>query len=88
MDLKMNNLEICFWSAKRVNAKFVGVKVWTEGMDECELIINPYENIDKKLEYYKTAYNEDLVLKVFNGVKIVGFTYGDSLEEIEKDLIG
>jgi len=32
--------------------------------------------------------NDNLILKSFDGVKITGFTYGDTFEEIEKDLIG
>lgn len=40
------------------------------------------------MEYYKKAYNDDLTLKSFNGIKIVGFTYGDSYDEIQEDLTG
>lgn len=87
MGLKLNNLEICFMSAMSIGAKYVGVKIWMQGFDDCEVIINSNANFEKKLEYYKTAYNEDLTLNTFNGIKIVGFTYGDSYEEIEKDLI-
>ena len=59
-----------------------------EGFPKSEIIINDNENFDKKLSYYKNSYNQDLTLKTFSGIKIVGFTYGDSFETIEKDLIG
>ena len=87
MGLKLNNLEICFISAMSIGAKYVGVKIWMQGFDDCEVIINPNANFKKKLEYYKTAYNEDLTLKAFNDIKIVGFTYGDSYKEIENSLV-
>lgn len=85
--MKLNNLEICFMSAMKMKAKYVGIKIWMQGFDGCEIIINPTANFESKLEYYKRAYNDDLTLKSFNS-KIVGFTYGDSFEEIEKDLKG
>lgn len=59
-----------------------------EGFPKAEIIINENENFDKKFDYYKKTYHEDLTLKAFSGIRIVGFTYGDSFQEIEKDLIG
>ena len=85
--LKMNNLEICFHIASTNNAKYVGIKIETRGSKAPEIIINPNENFDAKFEYYKKAYTDDLVLKTYDGIKIIGFTYGNSFEEIEKDLI-
>ena len=58
-----------------------------QGFLKPEIIINENENFDSKFAYYKKAYNEGLTLKTFNGIKIVGFTYGNSFEEIEKDLL-
>lgn len=51
--------------------EFVAVAVETNGNDEYEIIINPRENFEKKLEYYKNSYNDDLVLNTYNGIKIV-----------------
>jgi hypothetical protein len=51
------------------------------------MINNENGNFDSKLAYYKKAYNEDLTLKAFNGIKIIGFTFGDNFKEIEEDLI-
>ena len=83
--LTMENLEVCFKGAKDNDANFVAVKIQTEGHPGAEVIINPKENFDVKLEYYKKAYNDDLILKAFNGIKIIGLTYGDSYEDIEDD---
>ena len=85
--LTMENLEVCFNSAKEQGYPYVGVKIKMEGFEEAEVIINPIANFDKKLEYYKNAYNDDLTLKSFNGIKIIGFSYGDTYDEIEMDLV-
>lgn len=86
-DLTISNLENCFAAAKENGARFVGVKISMKDFPVSEVIINEYPNFDKKLEYYKGAYNTELTLKATDAIKIVGFTYGDSYEEIQKDLI-
>jgi hypothetical protein len=86
--MNINNLEKCFQEANKKLAKYIGVKIQMKGFPKAEIIINEFANFDSKLDYYKKAYNEDLVLKAFNGIKIIGFTYGDSFEDIEMDLIG
>lgn len=85
--MKIGNLEKCFYEASQKDAKYVGVKIQMQGVPKPEIIINENENFDSKFDYYKKAYNDDLTLKTFNGIKIIGFTYGDSFEEIEYDLI-
>lgn len=86
MILTMNNLEKCFEGAKKDNAAWVAIAVKAPGCKESELILNPSVNFDTKLEYYKKAYDFELNLKACKDIKIVGFTYGDSLGEIEDDL--
>lgn len=85
MDIK--NLEKCFYEASQQNKKYVGVKIEMQGFPKPEIIINENINFDSKFAYYKKAYNEDLTLKTFNGIKIVGFTYGDSFKEIEEMIL-
>jgi len=43
------------------------------GFPEPELITNPPANIEKKLEYYKATYNEDLMHKHAPGLQIIAF---------------
>lgn len=88
MELNMNNLENCLGAAKDTNARYIGVKVKMQGFPKPEIIINENENIESKLEYYKKAYNDNLTLKTFDGIKIIGFTFGDTFSEIEWDLHG
>lgn len=87
MNLTINELEKCFYIASKRSIKYVGVKIQMQGFPKPEIIINENENFDSKFAYYKKAYNEDLTLKTFNGINIIGFTYGDTFADIEKDLI-
>jgi hypothetical protein len=86
--MKIDNLEKCFYEASVKLKKYVGIKVKMEGFPRGEIIINENENFDKKFAYYKKAYDSDLTLKAFSGIRIVGFTYGDTFDEIEHDLMG
>lgn len=73
-ELTMTDLEQCFNEAKKRNAKYIAVRVTVPNCTMPETIINPRENFDEKLNYYKTAYNEDLTLKAFNKIRIHDFT--------------
>lgn len=87
--LKIDNLEKCFKEAKKDKVEFVGVLISMDGFERPEIIINGYENFDKKLEYYKCAYNEDLTLKAApDKVRIIACAFGDTFEEIENLLFG
>lgn len=82
----LKNLENCFKAAKEKDQRYVGIKIEMPNFPCHEIIINEYPNFDKKLEYYKKAYNEDLTLKTFDKIKITGFTFGQSFSDIERDL--
>jgi len=69
------------------DAAYIGVKIQMQGFAKPEVIINEVENFKTKLEYYKKAYNMDLTLKAVNEIKIVGFTFGNSYDDIESDLV-
>lgn len=86
MILTMNNLEKCFESAKKENATWIAVVVKTPNCESSELILNTNVNFDTKLDYYRKAYDFELSLKACKDIKIVGFTFGDTLEEIESYL--
>jgi len=80
----MLNLENYFLKAKKHKWDYIGIKIQMDGFPEPEIIINPLANYDAKLEYYKKAYNDDLTLKAFSGIKIIDFSYGSSYEDIEE----
>jgi hypothetical protein len=80
--VSIDGLERCFSVAKETNQKFIGVLIQMEGFEKPELIINEKKIFESKLAYYKKAYNEDLTLKSFNGIKIIGYAFGTSLDDV------
>lgn len=86
----MSNLEAleeCFKTAIQCGMKYVAVKIQTINHTQPEIIINGRDNFEKKLNYYKNSYNEDLVLKSYNGIRIVDFCCANSFEDIEGELL-
>lgn len=81
----MKDLEYCFKRAKEGKFNYVAVLISMEGFPKLETIINPYDNFDAKLEYYKKAYNDDLTLKAFGGIKIVDFAYAICYDDFEEE---
>lgn len=86
INLTTENLENCFDEAKKRESKFVGVVIEMGGFPQAEIIINPAANIDSKLEYYKKTYDENLNHKFAPGIKIIGFSYGNSFSDLQEDL--
>lgn len=86
--LTQEHLERCFRRAKEHGAKYIGLCIRMKDYEKDEIIINPAENFDDKLAYYNLAYDDELNHRHAEGVAIVGFTYGNSFEKIENDLIG
>lgn len=87
--LTMDNLEICFNSAVENGANYVAVLMYKEGFPKHEIVVNPIENAEKQLEWYRQTYDYNLKHKYSKEkIIIVGFTYGTSLMSIEYDLIG
>lgn len=76
-------LEDIFLSAYRCNCNYIGVRIRGVGEGD-EFIINPRCNIIEKLNYYKQAYNHDLTLKSNPNVKIIGISYGNNFDEIQR----
>lgn len=45
------------------------------GFPSPEMIVNPPENIEKKMEYYEATYNENCEHKHAKGISIVGVVF-------------
>lgn len=86
IDKTIDKLEELVKEAKKQNIRFLAVKIEMEGFESPEVIINPILNFDKKLEYYKKVYDDELNHKHASGIKIVDFVVGNSCEEIYKKL--
>jgi len=71
---KMSELEFVVKTAIKTKQS-LGLIVEMPGFESPELIINPVENLEKKLEYYKNTYGEDLEHKHAKGIKIIGYTF-------------
>lgn len=87
MELTIKNLENCFNSALENNAKYFGIKMQVEGNSWFEIVISENQNFNHKLNHCKENYNEELTNKDNEKIKITGFTFGNSFNDIEKDLI-
>jgi hypothetical protein len=87
--MKINTLtefEEIFQNAIDLRAEFVAVQIQMAGFEEPEIIINKSENFEDKLAYYKNAYNEDLTLKTFNGIRIKSIAWAYEWDEIPDEL--
>lgn len=87
----MKVVEDTFNRAREAGAKYVCVAIEMEGWNMPELIINPIENMEGKLLYYKRTYrSEDCVHKHSPGIRIFGVSYGHSSDDLgrEFNLIG
>ena len=77
MDLelyKMSDLE--FVTKQAINTKQnLGLFIEMPGFDSPELIINPCQNLEKKLNYYKQTYDDNLEHKHAKGIKIIGYIF-------------
>lgn len=83
-------LKALFINAKVEGARYIGVRIATEGSSEPEIIINPKKNFDSKFEYYMSAYDDDLILISAKGkkeIRITGITQGNTFEDIEFQLM-
>lgn len=75
-----------FKSAIQNHATYIGVSIQIEGSSRPEIIINPIENLEERLKYYRAAYDEEMVLVSAKGKKetrIVAVAWGDSFADIE-----
>ena len=83
-------LKALFINAKVEGARYIGVKIATEGNSEPEIIINPEKNFDSKFDYYMSAYDDDLILISAKGkkeIRITGVAQGNTFEDIEYQLM-
>ncbi len=84
--MNKSSLKAVFINAKAVDAKYIGVKIQTEGSSEPEYIIDPKENFSAKFDYYMEAYDDELVLIAAKGkkdIRITAAAHGNSFEDIQ-----
>lgn len=87
MGLHLENLKNAVAGAIENGAEYFGVCIKNDLNDQTEVIINTVHNMATgKLDYYLNAYTDKLELKTQPKIRITGFTYGDSFDDIQKDL--
>lgn len=62
---------------------FVVAVILTKGSDAPEFIVNPNVNFQNKKEYYEKAYNDELILNIYDGIRIID-CFAGTIEEISK----
>ena len=81
--MKKNDFMQIFNQAIIEEKDFVITVILTKGSDAPEFIINPNVNFQNKKEYYDKAYNEEMILNTYDGIKIID-CYAGTIEEIPK----
>lgn len=84
---KKEELVMCFENAFISKASWVAVSILNEANGAREAIVIPQESFTHKMEYYKEAYTDDLILKTFGKVRITGFEFGFFLNEVNIGMI-
>lgn len=75
MELKtMKHLEDIVDKAIKLDES-LGLVIEMSGFPKPELIVNPVDNLEKKLEYWKNTYDENLEHKHAKGIKIIAYTF-------------
>jgi hypothetical protein len=71
---KMSELEFVVKSAIKSNQNLM-LFIEMPEFPSPEMIINPVENLEKKLEYYKNTYDDNLEHKHAKGIKIIAYSF-------------
>lgn len=85
MQLYQKDLESCFNAAYNFDKAYVGVLL-TLPNQEPELQISLVESMDTKLKYFKDNYTDELVHKHDPEVRVIGLSFGNSLDDIAMSL--
>lgn len=83
----LDKLEQTFKVAKNTNISYVGIGIKFDDLEGIEVIINPLENIDEKLKYYKEVYDKGGVHKYSHNIRIVSVAAGDNVKHLYDTLI-
>lgn len=84
--MKKHEIKELFYDAHMLNKKYIAVKIINNKCLKPEVIINENINFADKLEYYDSAYDDDLHLKTCDTVRIVDCVHGDSYAELQEEL--
>ena len=79
----MQDLRDAFDVSLEEDYPYIAVEIEIPGFTETEIIINRKSNFKSKLQYYESAYDEELNHKHATGIKIVDFDFADFVDELK-----
>ena len=82
MENKKQKFERLFNQYMNDGAEYIAVFIKAHNLEEPEMIVNPKENLQKKLEYYLNAYNDDMRLNSLHSIQIVAISPCVYLEDL------
>jgi hypothetical protein len=78
----MNHVEEILLEGKELGKRYFFTEMYIDGYESSEIIVNPYDNYEKKMAFLKANYGEDL--RNFRApVTILSYGYCDDLSELE-----
>lgn len=83
----LDKLEQTFKVAKNIGIKHIGIGIKFDDLEGIEVIINPLENADEKLKYYKDVYDKGGIHKYSHNIRIVSVAAGDNVKHLYDNLI-
>ena len=83
MALTKENLRLAMEAAVEEDSAVFAVLVLIPGQEYPEVIINLNPSFENKFKYYEATYDDELNHVAASGVKIIGFTHADSLNEVQ-----
>lgn len=86
--MRKHQLIDTFDFALEFRKKYIGVRIETEGKEEPEYIIHPCNGVATKMACYMGEYNEDMVLKSNEGIRMTRVAAADTEEKVKELLEG
>lgn len=80
--MKKYQLIDTFNFALEFRKKYIGVVIEKREIEETEIVISSYPNIAQNMAYYMSAYNNEMELKSYDGVRIIRVAAADTMEKI------
>jgi hypothetical protein len=75
-----------FRHAAELGLDFMAIRVRMDGFRLDETIINRRDNMEDKISYWDTVYDDQLLHKYSPGISIIGWYSADTYDDIQKQL--
>jgi hypothetical protein len=86
-EMTLSGLERAIDSDWARGSKYAAIAITVPGNKGIQIEINTHENIQNKLKYWKTAYNEDLSLKNNSEIRIVDYAFANTFAALEQQFV-